>query len=223
MEWFNYICLYSKKKLEYDSYNIIGELKEPKIRYILSKLLSQNYKTLLDIDLKDQKFLGNESFLELLKKLKIVLSFISLEEFKTCKLITLSMFKYYSYFDELKKTKTYLYTKYNELYTPCSLWVIQNFWKKWLDQDINYIEKSLNISKDNYCEFESIDSSKNNYEKQINNGHSLEYCLLVKLYRLMVSLKLNEQFIRVIIFQNFAFEYLTDYEISMLKTELQEK
>ena len=192
-------------------------------RKYFSKLISQNCKTLFDIKENNQNFLNNESFMELLLKIKIILNNITYNEYETCKLLTLSCFKYFTILEEHKHTRFYLYNKYNDLYTPCQLWLDSIFWKTWFDEDVTYIEKKLNLSNEN--DYNS-DLNKSNYEdnelyeyNEENNKYSIEYTLLLKINTAMNSLKLGEEFIKKVIYDDLASNYLTEEEINLFKEQ----
>ena len=221
--WFSNIFLASQRKRLTNILDINDDLHIEKNRKFLSKLISQNYKTLFDIRENNQNFLNNESFMELLLKIKIILNYMTYDEYETCKLITLSCFKYYTILDEHKHTRFYLYNKYNDLYTPCELWLNSIFWKTWFDEDVTYIEKKLNLSNENDY---SCDLNKSNYEdnelyeyNEENNKYSIEYTLLIKMNNAMNSLKLGEEFIKKVIYDDIASNYLTEEEINIFKDQ----
>ena len=213
----------NKRKISYEL-NIIDSLKKERNRKFFSKLLSQNYKTLFDIKENNQKFLYNEAFMELLQKIKFILSKINYDEYKVGKLLTLVCFKYYTFLDEYKNTKYYLYNKYTELFTPCDIWLNHIFWKTWFDEDISYIEKEIDLSNEKDYSFEhnkSNDEEENElYEyNEENNNLSIEYRLLVKIMQVMENLKLGENFIKKVIFDDLALNYLTENELNFFREQ----
>ena len=224
--WVTNIYLNStKKNLMNNNIDINEELRNERNRKYFAKLISQNYRTLLDIRENNQNFLNNESFMELLLKIKIILNFMTYEEFETCKLITLSCFKYFTILEEHKHTRFYLFNKYNDLYTPCNLWLNNIFWKTWYDEDIYYIEKKLNISNENDY---NLDLNKSNDEdnelfefNEENNNISIQYKLLIKINDVMNSLKLGDEFIKKVIFDDLGSNYLTEEEINLFKENFQ--
>lgn len=221
--WFKNLYISSTKKNLLNSININKEIKNERNRKVFSKLISQNYKTLFDIRENNQNFLSNESFMEMLLKIKIILGFMTYNEFETCKLITLSCFKYYTILEEHKHTKFYLYNKYNDLYTPCALWLDNIFWKTWFDEDISYIEKRMNLSDENDYNFDLNKSNEEEIElyeyNEENNNSSIEYRLLIKINNVMNSLKLGDEFINKVIFDDLACNYLTEDEINIFKEQ----
>ena len=221
--WFINLYLSTSKKKLYNNILINDEIRNERNRKFFSKLISQNYLTLFDIRENNQNFLNNEAFMELLLKIKIILNFMTYNEFETCKLITLSCFKYYTILEEHKHTRFYLYNKYNDLYTPCNLWLDNIFWKTWFDEDISFVEKKLNLSDENDY---NLDLNKSNVEdnelyeyNEENNNCSIEYQLLIKIYNVMISLKLDEEFIKKVIFDDLALNYLTEDEINLFKDQ----
>ena len=219
--WFNNIYLCSSTKKKINKIDILKEIKNERNRKVFSKIISQNYNTLFDIRENNLKFLCNESFMELLLKIKIILNFMTYNEFETCKLITLSCFKYYTILEENKHTKFYLYNKYNDLYTPCNLWLDNIFWKTWFDEDITYSEKKMNQNDENDYSFDKSNEEDNElYEyNEENNNYSIEYKLLIKIYNVMNSLKLGDEFIKKVIFNDLAYNYLTEDEINLFKEQ----
>ena len=123
-----------------------------------------------------------------------------------------------------KFNKFYLYNKYNELYTPCNLWLNNIFWKTWYDEDISYIEKKLNLSNENEYDFDLNKSDQEDIElneyNEENNNYSIEYQLLVKINKVMNSLKLGEDFIKKVIFDDLASNYLDESEINNFKDQV---
>ena len=223
ISWYKNICLSSnKKKISYDI-NILEELKIEKNRKFFTKLISQNYKTLFDIKENNQNFLSNEGFIELLQKIKFILSKITYDEYKTGKILTLVCFKFYTYMEENKNTKFYLYNKYVELFTPCELWLNHIFWKTWYDEDISYVEREFNLNNDNDYNSEisrSIDEENELLEyNEENNNLSIEYRLLAKILKVMNDLKLEESFINNIIFNDLAMNYLNENELDHFKEQ----
>ena len=223
ISWYKNICLSSnKKKISYDI-NILEELKIEKNRKFFTKLISQNYKTLFDIKENNQNFLSNEGFIELLQKIKFILSKITYDEYKTGKILTLVCFKFYTYMEENKNTKFYLYNKYVELFTPCELWLNHIFWKTWYDEDISYVEREFNLNNDNDYNSEisrSIDEENELLEyNEENNNLSIEYRLLAKILKVMNDLKLEESFINKIIFNDLAMNYLNENELNNFKEQ----
>ena len=222
--WFKNIYLNStKRKLMNNNIDIIEELRNERNRKYFTKLISQNYRTLFDIRENNQNFLNNESFMELLLKIKIILNYMTYDEFEACKLITLSCFKYFTILEEHKHTRFYLYNKYNDLYTPCNLWLNNIFWKTWFDEDISYIEKKLNKSDENDY---NLDLNKSNDEdnelfefNEENNNCSIEYKLLIKINNVMTSLKLGDEYIKKVIFDDLGSNYLTEEEINLFKEQ----
>ena len=217
--WFTSIFMASyKKKINLDI-DIIEYLRNEKSRKFLGKLISQNYKTLFDIKENKQNFLNNISFLELAQKLKIILSFMTYTEYETCKLITLSCYKYYTIFEEHKHTRYFLYNKLTELFIPCNLWLDNIFWKTWFDEDISYIEKQMNISNENDYSFDLNKSNEEDNElyeyNEENNNYSIEYRLLIKINKVMTSLKLEKDFVKKVIYEDLAPNYLTENEINL--------
>ena len=219
--WFTNIYLCSSTKKKINNIDILKEIKNERNRKVFSKIISQNYNTLFDIRENNLKFLCNESFMELLLKIKIILNFMTYNEFETCKLITLSCFKYYTILEEHKHTKFYLYNKYNDLYTPCNLWLDNIFWKTWFDEDITYSEKKMNQNDENDYSFDKSNEEDNElYEyNEENNNYSIEYKLLIKIYNVMNSLKLGDEFIKKVIFNDLAYNYLTEDEINLFKEQ----
>ena len=215
----------TKKNLMNNNIDINEELRNGRNRKYFANLISQNYRTLFDIRENNQNFLNNESFMELLLKIKIVLNFMTYEEFETCKLITLSCFKYFTILEEHKHIRFYLFNKYNDLYTPCKLWLNNIFWKTWFDEDISYIEKKLNISDENDYNLDlnkSNDEDNELYEfNEENNNMSIQYKLLIKINDVMNSLKLGDEFIKKVIFDDLGSNYLTEEEISLFKEHFQ--
>ena len=221
--WYKNICLSSnKKKISYDI-NILEELKVGKNRKFFTKLISKNYKTLFDIKENNQNFLSNEGFMELLQKIKFILSKITYDEYKIGKILTLVCFKYYTYIDENKNTKFYLYNKYVELFTPCELWLNHIFWKTWFDEDISYVEREFNLSNDNDYSSEISKSIEEENElceyNEENNNLSIEYRLLAKILKVMNDLKLEESFVNKIIFNDLAINYLDENELNNFKEQ----
>ena len=222
--WFTNIYLNStKKKLTNNIIDINEELRNERYRKYFTKLISQNYRTLFDIRENNQNFLNNESFMELLLKIKIILNYMTYEEFETCKLITLSCFKYFTILEEHKHTRFYLYNKYNDLYPPCNLWLNNIFWKTWFDEDISFVEKKLNKSDENDY---NLDLNKSNDEdnelfeyNEENDNCSIEYKLLIKINNVMISLKLGEEFIKKVVFEDLASNYLTEEEINLFREQ----
>ena len=221
--WFRNICLCSnKKKVSYEI-NIIDELKSELSRIFFAKLISQNYKTLFDIRENNQNFVNNECFFELLKKMQFILSTITYNEYNVGKLLTLSCFKYYTILEENKKTKIYLYNKYSELFTPSELWLNHIFWKTWFDEDITYVEKEMNLTND--YDYTAELNKSNNEENELfeyneeNDNLSIEYRLLVKISKVMNLLKLGDEFINKVIFDDLAKNYLTENEINVFKEQ----
>ena len=221
--WFTNIYLASSKKKLSNNIDIHEELKNEKNRKFFSKLIAQNYTTLFDIKENNTNFLNNESFMELLLKIKIILNGMTFKEFETCKLITLSCFKYFTILEEHKHTKFYLFNKYTDLYTSCNLWLDNIFWKSWFDEDVSFVEKRLNISNENDY---SLDLKKSNDEdnelyeyNEESNNCSIEYKLLIKISYVMNSLKLEEDFIKKVIFDDLAPNYLTEEEINIFKEQ----
>ena len=215
----------TKKNLMNNNIDINEELRNGRNRKYFAKLISQNYRTLFDIRENNQNYLNNESFMELLLKIKMILNFMTYEEFETCKLITLSCFKYFTILEEHKHTRFYLFNKYNDLYTPCNLWLNNIFWKTWFDEDISYIEKKLNISDENDY---NLDLNKSNDEdnelfefNEENNNISIQYKLLIKINDVMNSLKLGDEFIKKVIFDDLGSNYLTEEEINLFKEHFQ--
>ena len=186
-------------------------------------MISQNYKTLFDIKENNQNFLSNEGFIELLQKIKFILSKITYDEYKTGKILTLVCFKFYTYMEENKNTKFYLYNKYVELFTPCELWLNHIFWKTWYDEDISYVEREFNLNNDNDYNSEisrSIDEENELLEyNEENNNLSIEYRLLAKILKVMNDLKLEESFINKIIFNDLAMNYLNENELNHFKEQ----
>jgi hypothetical protein len=90
--WFTNIYLSSSKKKIFNNIDINKEIRNERNRKVFSKLITQNYKTLFDIRENNQNFLNNESFMELLLKIKIILNFMTYNEFETCKLILMMIF-----------------------------------------------------------------------------------------------------------------------------------
>ena len=221
--WFTNIYLSSSKKKIFNNIDINKEIRNERNRKVFSKLITQNYKTLFDIRENNQNFLNNESFMELLLKIKIILNFMTYNEFETCKLITLSCFKYYTILEEHKHTRFYLYNKYNDLYSPCNLWLDNIFWKTWFDDDISYIEKRMNMSDENDYSFDldNLNEEDNELYKynEENNNFSIEYKLLIKIHKVMSSLKLGDEFIKKVIFDDLACNYLTEDEINLFKDQ----
>ena len=221
--WFTNIYLASSKKKLSNNIDIHEELKNEKIRKFFSKLISQNYTTLFDIKENNINFLNNESFMELLLKIKILLSNMTFKEFETCKLITLSCFKYFTILEEHKHTKLYLYNKYTDLYTPCNLWQDNIFWKSWFDEDVSFVEKRLNVSNENDYSLDlknTNDEDNELYEyNEESNNCSIEYKLLIKISFVMNSLKLEEDFVKKVIFDDLAPNYLTEEEINIFKEQ----
>jgi hypothetical protein len=221
--WFVNICLSSnKRKISYDI-NIIEDLKSERTRKLFAKLISQNYKTLFDIKENNQKFISNEGFIELLQKIQFILSKINYDEFNVGKLLTLSCFKYYTILEERRNSKFYLYNKYNEIFTPCELWMNHIFWKTWFDEDISYFENEIDKSNDEDYSFElnKTNSQENElYEyNEENNNMSIEYRLLVKMSTVMNQLKLEENFVNKIILDDLAMNYLGESELNLLKEQ----
>ena len=221
--WFINICLSSnKRKISYEL-NIIDSLKNERNRKFFSRLLSQNYKTLFDIKENNQIFIYNEAFMELLQKIKFILSKINYDEYKVGKLLTLVCFKYYTYLDEYKNPKYYLYNKYTELFAPCDIWLNNIFWKTWFDEDISYIEKENDLSNDN--DYSSELNKSNDEENELfeyneeNNNLSIEYRLLGKIMQVMANLKLGENFIKKIIFDDLALNYLAENELNFFREQ----
>ena len=219
--WHKNICLSSnKRKISYEL-NITEELNVAKNRKFFVKLISQNYKTLFDIRENNQNFLSNEGFIELLQKIQFILSKINYEEYKIGKILTLICFKYYTYVDENKNNKFYLYNKYVELFTPCELWLNHIFWKTWFDEDISYVEKEFNLSNDN--DYSSELNKSNEEENELieyneeNNNLSIEYRLLTKIMKVMNDLKLEESFVNKIIFDDLAPNYIEEKELNHFK------
>ncbi len=145
------------------------------------------------------------------------------EEFETCKLITLSCFKYFTILEEHKHTRFYLYNKYNDLYPPCNLWLNNIFWKTWFDEDISFVEKKLNKTDENDY---NLDLNKSNDEdnelfeyNEENDNCSIEYKLLIKINNVMISLKLGEEFIKKVVFEDLASNYLTEEEINLFREQ----
>ena len=221
--WFVNICLSSnKRKISYDI-NIIEDLKSERTRKLFAKLISQNYKTLFDIKENNQKFISNEGFIELLQKIQFILSKINYDEFNAGKLLTLSCFKYYTILEERRNSKFYLYNKYNEIFTPCELWMNHIFWKTWFDEDISYFENEIDKSNDEDYSFElnKTNSQENElYEyNEENNNMSIEYRLLVKMSTVMNQLKLEDNFVKKIILDDLAMNYLGESELNLLKEQ----
>ena len=222
-DWFKNLYLSSNKKKLSTIINITEELRNERNKKYFTRLISQNYRTLYDIKENNLFFLCNESFMELLLKIKMILSNVTYQEFRICKLITLSCFKYYTYLDEHKFTKFYIYNKYNELYTPCNLWLNNLFWKTWYDEDISYIEKQINLSNENEYDCDLNKSNQEDNElfeyNEENNNYSIEYQLLVKINKVMNWLKLEEDFIKKVIFDDLAANYLDENEINLFKDQ----
>ena len=221
--WFTTICLASHRKKINPStlVDILPDLKIERCRKFFSKLISQNYKTLFDIRENKQNFLNNESFNELAQKVKLVLSFMTYNEYETCKLITLSCFKYYTILEEHKHTRYYLSNKLTQIFIPCDLWLDNIFWKTWFDEDISYIEKIMNLSDDNEYDLNKSNQEDNElYEyNEENNSHSIEYRLLIKINNVMTILKLEKDFIKKVIYEDLAPNYLSEYEINLFKDQ----
>ena len=221
--WFINIYLTSNKKKLSNNLEINDDIRNERNRKFFSKLISQNYRTLFDIRENNQNFLNNTSFMELLLKIQMILKLMTYNEFETCKLITLSCFKYFTILEEHKHTRFYLYNKYNDLYNPCSLWLDNIFWKTWFDEDISFVEKKLNLSDENDYNLDlnkSDDEDNQLYEyNEENDNCSIEYKLLMKIYNVMNSLQLGEEFIKKVIFNDLALNYLTEDEINLFKDE----
>ena len=221
--WYMNICLSSnKKKLSYDL-NINEDLKAVKARKFFSKLISQNFRTLFDIRENNNNFLSNEGFMELLQKIKFILSKITYDEYDIGKLLTLVCFKYYTFLEEYKNTKYYIYNKYVELFSPCELWLNHIFWKTWFDEDISYIEKENNLSNDDDYSLElnksdDKENELNDYNEEKNNS-SIEYRLLIKIMKVMNCLKLEDKFINKVIYDDLAANYLTEDELNLFKEQ----
>ena len=215
---YKYMSQFNKKKLSFDL-SINEELKSVKSRKFFAKLISQNYKTLLDIKENNQNFLSNEGFMELLQKIKFVLSIITYEEYNIAKLLTLACFKYYTYLEEYKSSKYFIYNKYIELFSPCELWLNHIFWKTWFDEDISYTEKKINISNDDDYNFElnkSNDEENELYEyNEEKDNMSIQYQLLNKIMKVMNKLKLGHQFINKVVYDDLAVNYLTEEELNL--------
>ena len=221
--WYMNICLSSnKKKLSYDL-NINEDLKAVKARKFFSKLISQNFRTLFDIRENNNNFLSNEGFMELLQKIKFILSKITYDEYDIGKLLTLVCFKYYTFLEEYKNTKYYIYNKYVELFSPCEIWLNHIFWKTWFDDDISYIEKENNLTNDDDYSLEL--NKSNDKENELNeyneekNNLSIEYRLLIKIMKVMNCLKLEDKFINKVIYNDLAANYLTDDELDLFKEQ----
>ena len=219
--WLTTICMASHKKKINPStlVDILPDLKIERCRKFFSKLISQNSKTLFDIRENKQNFVNNESFIELAQKVKLVLSFMTYNEYETCKLVTLSCFKYYTILEEHKHTRYYLSNKLTQIFTPCDLWLDNIFWKTWFDEDISYIEKIMNLSDDNEYDLNKSNEEDNElYEyNEENNSHSIEYRLLIKINNVMTMLKLEKDFVKKVIYEDLAPNYLSEYEINLFK------
>ena len=161
--------------------------------------------------------------MELLQKIKFILSKITYDEYDIGKLLTLVCFKYYTFLEEHKNTKYYIYSKYVELFSPCELWLNHIFWKTWFDEDISYIEKENNLSnEDDYSlELNKSDDKENelnDYNEEKNNS-SIEYRLLIKIMKVMNCLKLEDKFINKVIYDDLAANYLTEDELNLFKEQ----
>ena len=85
------------------------------------------------------------------------------------------------------------------------------------------LKKKLNLSNEN--DYNS-DLNKSNYEdnelyeyNEENNKYSIEYTLLLKINTAMNSLKLGEEFIKKVIYDDLASNYLTEEEINLFKEQ----
>ena len=219
--WYINICLSSNKRKIITDLNMNENLNCSKFRKFFAKLISQNHRTLFDIRENNQNFLGNEGFMELLGKIQFLLSKLTYEEYDTGKLLTFGCFKYYTYLEENKNKKYFLYNKYIELFSPCELWLNHIFWKTWFDDDISYIEKEFNSgnNSDNSVDLNLSSEQENElYEYQEeNNNLSIEFRLLGKIMKVMTSLKLGDNFINKVIYDDLAANYLTEDELNSFK------
>ena len=222
--WYINIYLISNKRKTITVINLNECFNAVKSRKFFSKLISQNYRTLFDIKENNQTFLGNEGFMEILEKIQFILSKLTYEEYETGKLLTLGCFKYYTFLEENKCSKYYLYNKYTELFSPCELWLNHIFWKTWFDEDISYIEKELNSTNsiDYSLELNSSSDKENElYEYQEeNNNLSIEFRLLGKIFKIMTHLKLSDKFINKVIYDDLAENYLTEKELNSFKEDM---
>ena len=221
--WFLDVCLSSTKRKFSYLLNLNEDLKTKKSLTFFSKLISQNYKTLFDIKENNQKFLSNEGFIELLQKIKFILSKLTYDEYDIGKKLTLVCFKYYTFMEENKSYRFSLYNKYTELFNPCQLWLNHIFWKTWFDEDISYIEKDINLSHESVYSFELNQSNEEENElyeyNEENNNLSIEYRLLIKIRKVMNNLNLEEKFINKVIYEDLAINYLTENEINLFKEQ----
>ena len=171
----------------------------------------------------NQNFLSNEGFMELLQKIQLILSKISYDEYDIGKLLTLACFKYYTYLEEYKSLKFFLFNKYIELLSPCELWLNHIFWKTWFDEDISYTEKKINLSNDESYSFElnkSDDEENELYEyNEEKDNTSIEFQLLNKILKVMNCLKLGNKFINKVIYDDLAMNYLTKDELNLFKEQ----
>jgi hypothetical protein len=81
----------------------------------------------------------------------------------------------------------------------------------------------MNMSDENDYSFDldNLNEEDNELYKynEENNNFSIEYKLLIKIHKVMSSLKLGDEFIKKVIFDDLACNYLTEDEINLFKDQ----
>ena len=77
----------------------------------------------------------------------------------------------------------------------------------------------MNLSDENDYSFDKSNEEDNElceYNEE-NNNYSIEYRLLIKIYNVMNLLKLGDEFIKKVIFNDVGYNYLTEDEIILFR------
>jgi hypothetical protein len=206
-EWFQGICFPNKKSELIDSNQIISLLSNKNYRTYLIKLIFQ-YNLTSD---EFYKYIKEESMEKLTIVIFHILIKINRDEFILGKLITLTLFNYYSY--DKKARKNYflihkLKTLYNDGNLSCSVWYTYEFWKAWLKDDFKSKENDI------YNYFD---------DEEENLGQKMQYFFISRISKIMKGLGIQSSLIDEVVFQNLAIKYLNQNQIEDLRREIPSK
>ena len=198
-EMFKSIITSKKRVIDYDKVNsILNESYEYK-EYLITSLIFPDYKISNE---ENHKQLTIQSYAEFYKLAKIVLKAFKGDkrDLNLCRLVTLACFSYYKLEKDILK---YVYEDLIKDKVPTQLWVNEDFW-------VNFFEEEMQDTEGDDWDSSSNNSNNNNNNNNTNVDNSNEKIIseaISTITDIMVKLELNKQLINTVIFERVCKKY----------------
>ena len=196
-EMFKSIITSKKRAIDYDKVNsILNESYEYK-EYLITSLIFPDYKISNE---ENHKQLTIQSYAEFCKLAKIVLKGFKGDkrDLNLCRLVTLACFSYYKLEKDVLK---YVYEDLIKEKVPTQLWVNEDFW-------VNFFEEEMQDTEGD--DWDSSSNNSNNNNNNNNGDNSNEKIIseaISTITDIMVKLELNKQLINTVIFERVCKKY----------------